>query len=121
MVNENRFRFNRKIFFNFRKTMFDIRLSEFSNCRSSESNRARVRQHLVAGTLPATRFRLEYCRIPDKPAGSGQNSRDLAIDLAGSGSFRPEFGNGDRMLSDSGDICQTLIFAFCNFFVRTKH
>jgi hypothetical protein len=41
-------------------------------------------------------------------------------DLDGSGRVRPESGNSDRTLPDSGSICQTLIFAFCNFFVRAK-
>jgi hypothetical protein len=37
--------------------------------------------------------------------------------LAGSGqTCSPESGNGDRTLLDSGGICQTLIFAFRNFF-----
>jgi hypothetical protein len=31
-----------------------------------------------------------------------------------------ESSNGDRTLSNSGGICQTLIFAFRNFFVRAK-
>jgi len=52
------------------------------------------------------------------PEDSGLNP---AI-LAGSGqTFSPESGNGDRTLPDSGDNYQTLIFAFRNFFVRTKH
>jgi hypothetical protein len=65
------------------------------------------------------------------PAGSGRiwpkrpGSRRFRLDLAkmaGSGqTFLPESDNGDRTLLDSGDICQTLIFAFRNFFVPTKH
>jgi hypothetical protein len=75
-------------------------------------------------------------------AGSGQNGRDLArydmirplilSDPEASGwnpailarscqTFSSESGNCYRTLSDSSDICQTLIFAFCNFFVRAKH
>jgi hypothetical protein len=47
-------------------------------------------------------------RIWPKRPGSGQT-------------FSSESGNGDWTLPDSGGICQTLIFAFCNFFVRAKH
>jgi hypothetical protein len=76
------------------------------------------------------------------PAVSGQNGRDPpgsgrirplirpdpedsglnpAI-LAGSGqTFSPESGNGDQTLPNSGNNYQTFIFAFRNFFVRTKH
>jgi hypothetical protein len=68
------------------------------------------------------------CRPPDSGrniaefrqalAGFGQNGQDLD----GSGqTFSPESGSGNRTLPDSGSICQTLIFAFCNFFVRAKH
>jgi hypothetical protein len=52
------------------------------------------------------------------PAGSGQDSAEYDL-------IRPESGHlagsGQTFLPDSGNICQTLIFAFRNFFVRTKY
>lgn len=152
--------------------MFDIRSSEFNNCRSSDPVGAGVRQHPVVGNLPASksgrrnsagagirrpepnsgRIRPDLDGSGHYPAGSGQNGRDPAGSgwvrpltrpdlaktagirpdpedsglnpaiLAGSGqTFSPKSGNGDRTLPDSGDNYQTLIFAFRNFFVRTKH
>jgi hypothetical protein len=47
--------------------------------------------------------------------------RPSQSDLAKTAGIRPESGDDDRTLPDSGDICQTLIFTFRNFFVRTKH
>jgi hypothetical protein len=153
IVNENHFQFDRKSFFNFGKTiygfseiklfvltrMFDIRLSEFSNCRSSESNRRR-RPTTSGRRYPAgPRIWQESGRLlPDlaKTAGydrirpligldledSNRIWLDPAIDPAGSGqTFSPESDNGDWTLPDSGGICQTLISEFCNFFVRAKH
>jgi hypothetical protein len=74
---------------------------ESDNIRSPESSRHRNQATRI---LPApesghrqTKFRPEYCRIWTDPA----------IDPAGS---------GQTFLPDSGNICQTLIFAFRNFF-----
>jgi hypothetical protein len=87
----------------------DIRLSKFSNCRQSKSNRR------GSPTTSDRRYSAgPGCRPPDssriwpKRPGSVQT-------------FSPESNNCDRMLPDSSGICQTLIFAFCNFFVRAKH
>jgi hypothetical protein len=106
MVNENYFQFDRKSFFNFRKNRksffeiklfvlartFDIRLSEFSNCRLSESSRRQSPTTFVhlkpasAGiqenSATVTRFRPKLARIfpvsnhGQKAARSGQNGRN---------------------------------------------
>jgi hypothetical protein len=96
--------------------MFDIRLSESSRRRSLTTSGSRnpatdgpnfgrnivgfrpSRQDL-AKTAGYDRIRPLIRKIP---AESGQT-------------FSPEFGNGDRTLPDSGDICQTLIFHFVIF------
>jgi hypothetical protein len=63
--------------------------------------------------------------------GSGQNDRDPAgydkirpliwPDPEESGqTYLSESGNGDRTLPDSGSICQTLFFAFRNFFYASQ-
>jgi hypothetical protein len=142
MVNENHFRFDRKSFFNFWKTIysfknrksffeiklfvlaltFDIRLSESGNGWSSKfrpgQNPASSghRNTVVAGIRPPSPDTVK----PDSgqnwpesghdqnPAGSGQNGRNPA------GSSQT---CSSELLPDSGDSC---IFAFRNFFVRTK-
>jgi hypothetical protein len=78
---------------------------EYDNIRSPVSGR---RLHMPAEILSDS----------DQPSQIG---RDPAI-LIGSGqTFSPESGNDDQTLPDSSGICQTLIFGFCNFFVRAKH
>jgi len=131
MVNENHFRFDHKSFFNFRKNRFKtvnrfskLNYSSLHACLISDHqnlaiigcrNRvgAGVRQHPVAGILSAPESGHRRTKFRPNLAGSGRFRL-----LAG---FRSIFLNGDRTFSDSGDICQTLIFAFRNFFVRTKH
>jgi hypothetical protein len=123
MVDENHFRFDRKTFFNFWKTIygfkncksfseiklsilvrtFDIRLLETGNGRLSNPDGTGIRQHPATRILP----------VPE----SGRICMDPATDHAGSDRDSKESGNGDRTLPDSDDSC---IFSFCNFFVRTK-
>jgi len=133
MVNENHFRFDRKNFFNFWKTiygfknrksfseikllvlvcMFDIRLQESSNDRLSKSRRRwnsatsghRNTDSTELWRLPAIFAGCRWTRFRPKIAGFGQTCS-------------PESGNGDRKLPDSSDSC---IFAFRDFFVHTKH
>jgi hypothetical protein len=106
--------------------MFDIRSSEFSNCWSSESSRPR--SLTTSGRLNPAGHGIRP-PVDQIPAGilldsgqSGQNGQDPA----GYDRIRPLIQPDPvkisrRMLPDSGDICETLIFAFLNFFVRTKH
>jgi hypothetical protein len=90
MVNENHFRFDRKIFFNFLKTIFLNRFQKLnssslharliSDCRNSamvgrqNPSGTGIREHSATEKLPAS----ESDRIWMNPAGSGQNGRDLA-------------------------------------------
>jgi len=56
--------------------------------------------------------------------GFGQNGWDLAgsgrVRLDSGQTYSLEFDNRDRSLPDSGGICETLIFACRNFFMRAK-
>jgi hypothetical protein len=158
MVNENHFRFGRKSLFNFWKTiynfknrksfseikflvlacMFDIRLPESSNSRSSESRRHRNpatsgHQNIdCAGLrrLPATvakckrtRFRPKLVRI--QPWSEAGRIWPIWPKFGYFGRIRPNMfaiirqrpSNSYRTLQDSDDSC---IFAFRDFFVRTK-
>jgi hypothetical protein len=69
----------------------------------------------------------EILLVPESGTGRPNSGWNIAgfwpsrPDLAKTAMIRQESGNGDRTLPDSGDNCQTLIFAFRNFFVRTKH
>jgi len=113
---------------------------EFENIRSPESGHEMTKfRPEFTGFQPSRPGSGRIWMDPAiDPAGSGQNGQDPAGSrrirqlvrpdpedsglnpaiLAGSGqTFSPESGNGDRTLPDSGDNYQTLIFAFCNFFV----
>jgi hypothetical protein len=107
--------------------MFDIRLSEFNNCRSLESSRHQ--NSITVSDRPDSDHR-------QQPTGSDRIWLLIRSDLAKTAGIRPkqeefsrnpailarfdqicwpESDNGDKTLPDSGAICRTLIFAFVIF------
>jgi hypothetical protein len=143
MVNENHFRFDRKTFFNFWKTIygfknrksfseiklfiltstFDIQMPEFDNGQSSEYYRrwnsatSDHRRRMPENQIPAGFGWIQPLIRPDLAKMAGIRL-DSTILIRSGQTCSPESGNGDRTLPDSGDNC---IFSFRNFFMRTKH
>jgi hypothetical protein len=143
MVNENHFRFDRKTFFNFWKTIygfknrksfseiklfiltstFDIQMPEFDNGQSSEYYRrwnsatSDHRRRMPENQIPAGFGWIQPLIRPDLAKMAGIRLASTILIRSGQ-TCSPESGNGDRTLPDSGDNC---IFSFRNFFMRTKH